>query len=435
MSTRHWLFNKAPQGADVQKLLDAITSSLKPDSLAPDHPLRERWEVPTEENARELTQLGDDIVTVEGVPGAQRLLRILRSDADNYRDLRYELRVAANVGRSSEQRLIELAGPRSGPDIRFIARSGHECGIACYSAKSGSPQMVRLRAVAETIMHRSLAAYMFAALRGDLLILTTFERVPVTDQDVSTALGLIYEMLTNGRIEPLIQRGDVRTGRTALPRQLRLAGDVRRTRARFLFQVRSFEERRVLGMVRQKLAMEEEAWARSFNGIPLFCVEESDGCTGMIHPKMQELLASTAFACGVVTYYPIGGVESIDTTFRERSDPIEPRVHIEMKTLWDTVQSWRQGEASLTIFSPYAVEDWDFVQTSAGHGVECVRSLWIEQQLVRLGKYPDLRTAANDPAFQRAVEDAVRRSHERAKEFPRAPELLVPGRARVARPK
>jgi hypothetical protein len=89
----------------------------------------------------EFHHLADDLRVIAGVPGAARLLKGMLNDVPNYQAYRYELRMAAAVGRAPEQQLLGVGAKDQGPDIVVKTRSKHLCGIACYRAETLTPAL------------------------------------------------------------------------------------------------------------------------------------------------------------------------------------------------------------------------------------------------------------------------------------------------------
>jgi len=64
-------------------------------------------------------------------------------ERDEAADARYEVRIAAALKRGG-QNIQRLGGKKSGPDVQFRSRSGHDCAVGCYRLSiTGTPAIAR----------------------------------------------------------------------------------------------------------------------------------------------------------------------------------------------------------------------------------------------------------------------------------------------------
>src|SRR5690606_19834887 len=182
MRGSHWLVETG-DAASAKSDLETLRRWLRPGDLVATHPVRVALDQPSEKNRVLLTHLADDLRTAATIPGVQRLVKLMRRDTEGFGDFRYELRVAAALERVSSQSVRRLAGPASGPDIEFTARSGHHCGIACYRARSDSPNVAALRAISQQLADGALRAFTFSPLVASFCLELIFDRLPVQPED------------------------------------------------------------------------------------------------------------------------------------------------------------------------------------------------------------------------------------------------------------
>lgn len=389
--------------ADVE-LLDQAFGIAR---LADNHPVRELWMSSTPEARWDLHHLADDVRVVGEVPGAKRLLKMLRKDAEGFFDFRYELRMAAAVARSSGQRLDRLAGPDAGPDIEFTSKSGHRCGIACYRAKPSPPSMAAAREALRRIATTFRRRFLFFPLAEDLLIEMTFPSFPIGAEVEKSASDLVYDFwLQHDAGEA--ERDGVKVRRLRHPNVPRFANEKRRARLRFLMPVRAAERARVLGHLGNKLPSEARSWAARFDGVALSAIEESSSIqTGALRAEVEAHLREPdqPFAGVLLTYYPLIGMENVTWVAR----PGDARgLHIGVETFGTNTAVWA-GDAPRIAYTPdLSNEEWEFVQTSDGTTAELLLGLTLGTHEVRLPPLkPGVVVPTDDPDFEPNVRRAL----------------------------
>lgn len=422
----HWLESQSFGGQASRSDVEAIEQHLKPATLRAVHPLLEAWAQPSLRGADFLWHLADDIKAVQGVQGAASLFKVMRQDIEHFHDYRYELRIAGAVAKPADQQLVALAGPDAGPDIRFTARSGHVCGVACYRANSATPRIARLRAVAHEVARSSLRRFTFSPLSELYAIELIFPSNRVSEAQQLAAVQLAARLLTEPFATPELAQCEVKVRRVAVSPDLLLPGDLRRVRLRFLFPVRTDERVRVLGHLRPKIAKEMTSWANTFAGSPLLAIEESDGSQdGLVRPELNEIINGdgSPFWGAFLTWYPRSGPESVEWIPREKTSQ---GLHVEVMTFRDNMTTWAAGAPTMRFVMEYATEDWDLVQTVAGCSAELVEPLHTGTHVARLPRPQNPRNPNADPAFRRSLEEAT--AHVRAEAASFRPARTVIGR-------
>jgi hypothetical protein len=392
--------------ADVALLREAFPLA----ELPRDHPVRTLWGRATERARFALHHLADDLRVVEAVPGAQSLLKLLRSDRDGFEDFRYELRVAAAVGRSPDQELLRLGGPAAGPDVEFISRSGHRCGIACYRARSATPAVDIIRKALTAVARSFNRRFTFYPVAGDMLIEVVFPIVPLRKTDEATACNLLYDFWLRHDVG-VLERDGLKVQRLVLADLPRFPGERRRARVRFLLPMGKAERTRVLGHVGSKLPKEVASWAGSYTGVPVFAIEQSDSIhSGRLRGDVDVIMLDESHAFGgiLMTYYPSAqGIESVDWVPRKGASL---GLDIEIKTFGANTKVWSDGRPVVSITPEHAREEWEFVQSARGTSSAIVTSLSAGSHHVRLPPLRDpSRRPSEDPDFEHNLRDAFER--------------------------
>jgi hypothetical protein len=412
---KHWLQEGAPEGIDAAADVDTIVSAISPNRLNAEHPLYRIWNEPSDRARDELHQLADDIRSVVDVPGAAGLLRAMRSDRDGYRDFRYELRIAANVARSPGQTVTHLGGQGTGPDIEFKSRSGHACGVACYSARSDPPYIGEIRDTARALTTEALKLFIPAGLLEVFGLVVDFDHPPVDAEQVRDTIWILHPLLTNHFVPPKATRGQVTINRVPAPGTLRLPRERRLTRIRYRFSLRELEHRRILRHVQQKIATEANRWAGKYQGVPIFAMEESDGAQAQFKTEAPGLLKGSPFVCTMVTSYTYGFLERIDWSFADHDRGF---IDIGQQTFRESLNAWRGEDVTIELPLKYSTEDWDLFERPEGCGSFLVKSLTYGVMYHRIGHLPPGPNPGDDPAFRALIEAAYQRMNDEANSWP-----------------
>lgn len=419
MGEKHWLLDMMPDRDAAERDIETLSTAMRPARLGAEHPFKVAWDTPGGKSQVLLTHLADDVRATAPISGVESLLKLMRNDAEGFSDFRYELRVAAALARAPGQRVLVLAGTKKGPDIEFCSQSQHTCGVACYRARSDPPNVKALRAVSQRVADGARRAFTFSPLSVSFCVEIVLDSVPVTAADEKLASDLAYRLLTEPRCPPELTDGAVRARRLPLPDGLLRSGDLRCVRLRFLYAIGAFEEARIAAHLDGKVALEENAWASSYAGIPLLAIEASDGAgDDGLHPVLQQRMQNSreVFAGAFLTYYPANGVEGIKWIPRQGGSL---GFHIEYRTARPNMNTWADGNPVVTIRPEHSREDWDLFQTPAGSGSELVESLHIGAHHVRLPAVEDPTNPTADPNYQRNVETAIARIRAEDQKYPR----------------
>lgn len=281
--------------------------------LRVDHPIVLAWNKPCEESRRLLHQIAEDARQLRNVPGFGDLCKKIRSDLDGFADSVYELRLAGALARGAEQTVVRLGGSKSGPDIVFRSRSGHECGVACYKARSAPPDILEVKPLVDSVAERFFRMFTFRDIGANVYLPLLFPEFPVRPID-ETAAMVVLGQLWGSANGPQYEFEGVSGRREVFPSELAERGDRRRVRVRLEFPVSEWDQRRVLSTVTKKIQFEVDRWAADFSGIPIFAVEESDGAHGgsLLPDALRTMMKVPGpFAGVLLTHRPTAGLENV----------------------------------------------------------------------------------------------------------------------------
>lgn len=376
--------------------------------LAATHPIVAAWHTADERSRRLMHQLAEDARLLRRVVGFSDLCKKIRTDIDGFEDSVYELRVAGTVARGKDQEVLRLGGSQQGPDIVFRAQSGHECGIACYRARSEPPSIKAVGGLVDNVLRRFGDLYRFKDLGGNCFMQVLFPEFPIRPQDESLAMAVLGQ-LWSPTLGPEYQIGGVRGRRVALPAGAMQRGDGRLIRLRLEFPISAWDRRRVLATVSTKMKFEADRWASSYGGIPLFAVEESHGAHGssMVDDLKTIMAGPDTFAGILLTHNPNTGLEYVEWIARQTGDL---GLRIQMETLWENMTHHADGRPIITYSTGTAFVDHDF-RSRRRHGtgkfaLTQVKPFGSEWLSVRLPPMGDFRQATSDPRFIPAVQKA-----------------------------
>lgn len=424
-----WL--QAPCADDVKKTTHAdftlLRDAMRLDRLAKDHPFRRLWDTDGDQRALsearfEMHHLAHDLRTVEGVRGADELVRTLINDPEGYADFRYELRMAGAVGRSPGQKLLSLGGTRKGPDIEVQTRSNHKVGIACYRARSTTPALLDVGRVARELAQR-LGDIVASAPYGDdvrVLMALNFERFPIQPEVADRAVDAFREVW----LRPTGQHQASREGVAVRRETVRKSTIPTTWEVRLVFRmpVPARERYRLKTHVEQKLAKEQDHWASAYDGVPVFFMEESDFCLGISEEELALHLqpeASHSFQGILATlqFFADGTVrgrhrmEQMDWHAR----PPGTGLDIGIETFGQNLNSYAEkGKHFLLQFNPsHAEEEWLLVRGTPPEGVAGlpVRPLTMQRHLRRVPLRPD-GSAPSAAELEPVVSDFMQRVNE-----------------------
>lgn len=379
--------------------------------LAGAHPIREWWETPTSAARFEIHQLADDLRMIRGVDGEESLLGQVRANLVRFKDFRFELRLAGALARSSGQKLLRLGGDHAGPDIEVVLRSGHRAGIACYRASSEVPAIQDLRA--SIVSHvRAFSATILAGASVDQLLAITFPRFPVNADDAGLARALLRRVLRSPE-QPVHEDGGFRISRHTLPRNTRTPTETLRVRLRFQFPVPSWEKERVEDRVLSKGKREARSWAKAFNGLAIFALEESLFGQDMLD-KVAAVVSEQSPFHAVVTSFPAvvpdddgvhHGLDDINCHF-SKTLSVPGKIDIGIETFGDNVGSWSKDHGLVCVTDDCVSEDWDI--SRGPHGATIMRSQAL-QMYRAFSRVPFTAGVPpeSDPAMPQKVADAV----------------------------
>lgn len=405
---------------DAERDGEVIERHLPLAGLKEQHPVRRLWSTAEPKARITLHHLADDLRLTETSEGFAGLVRRLRTDIDAFDDMRYELRVAAILARGG-QKILKLGGSNAGPDVEFTSSSGHNCGIACYRARSATDTVTLLRKGAREIASAFFRHFHFHPISSDWLLDVVLPEVPLRTIDVAATTDLLHSAWKAARPGSL-QRDGITVTRTPLAVVSRLPAQRRRAHVRFFFPVRSPEKKRVLAHAWEKIE-KERAWAASYAGVPILAIEESDSLLGgALKEEFSELAkeGGNPFAGILLTSAQtvedaewLGGPHAPDT------------LHLHLTTFGPSIRTWAHGYHLVAWAPEHAKEEWSFFETDQGSGSELVRSLHYGVHCVRIASPKPGVEAANDPEFQRRVNEALARiDREQDVLAERAPGLL-----------
>lgn len=384
-----WL--QAPCDPEVKKGVradfDLLRETFRFDRLAATHPLRHLWEKQGEltklsEARFEFHHLAHDLRIIRGVDGWQELVKALRTDADNYADYRYELRIAGAVGCSQGQQLVRLGGKKKGADIEVTTKSGHRCGIACYRAKSITPKMQESSWTHEALMKELGAIIVSSPVSARISITIEFPRFPIEEAVGRSSVEAFKKLWANPAVAEMTSEGVTAKRITALPTQSPCNWE---TRIIFRLPVPACEKQRLADNIRVKLEKEDAQWAGQYSGIPVLAVEESDYSLGVEKDAMAPLLSATARHSFVgllctTAFFRNNGKHG---RFRMEDPRWLPRdgmgsgMNLGVETFGENLACYGDGYAVVNFNPRYAEEEWLFRLNPATGNVDGNRVRWL----------------------------------------------------------
>jgi hypothetical protein len=191
--------------------------------------------------------------------------------------------------------------------------------------------------------------------------------------------------------------------RHLLPSHLLERGDKNRVRVRLEVPISTWDQRRVLATANTKMAFESQ-WAAEYAGIPLMAIEESDGAHGgTLHEDLRNVMSGAhTFAGILLTHYPANGLENVLWLPRQSANL---GLHIQVQTMWETVQSYAGERPLVTLSSGTAFVDLDVrVRRQFELKVHPFRSEWHSVRLPYMG---DVATLTNDPRFLPVIQKTI----------------------------
>lgn len=292
--------------ARTKEDLALLRQRLTVDALPDDHPVSKLWNANTPiaaaEARFELHHLASDLRLIGGVPGAGQLIAAMVHDVEHYADYRYELRIAGGVARATGQQLTKLGGKGAGADVEVRTPSGTKFGIACFRASSVTPHIAEAAGLAQRL------ATEFAVIAGTTQLvghrigmIVEFDNFPVSEQAAEDAVHAFAQHWADTTASGPARVGNVSVWRAHVE-PLRDSWEVRIT---LRFPIPTREKRRLVDKVRGKMERETFAWARSFPGVAVLAIEESDFALGLREDSIAPMLrrdAEHAFAGLLVTW-------------------------------------------------------------------------------------------------------------------------------------
>jgi len=386
-----------------------LSDYLQIDRLDPNHPIQQLLSASEAYSVRELRCLADDLRVVEHVDGSKSLFRSLRKDKDNYPNFRFELRLAASIGRVNDQTLLRLAGPLAGPDILFKSKSGHTCGIACYRV---SPEAIRLVEAQQSVERIVTPFFRRCAspIEKDVLVQLTIPSFPITPEVEAVAISLLRDFWLMTDVASADREGFT-VERFDLPFPTERSSSIRRrVVARVLVPVKDFERERVLRHLTSKIPTEAESWATNFEGQPIFAVEESDSVHGgQLKPHLIDQMADEGniFAGVLLMHYPPCGPQQINFLAKQGKSL---GINIGIESFYESIQTLSKEQLVMSVTPAHAKEEWLFEQGEHGYQIRRVRPLSIGSKHVVV---PELRGTMKDvakhPKLHELLEAAVGR--------------------------
>lgn len=408
---------------DVQADARTLRDLLQLDRLKKKHPVRLMWKSETAQARFALHHLADDLRLLRGVPGFADVVSHLRTDIEGFEDTRYEVRIAAAILRGG-QTIQRLGGKKSGPDIQFTSRSGHDCAFGCYRLRSATPGVEALRQAAKKISKHLFRLFSFIPGQSRRVFDVIFPTIPLEPTHVGQAQAALDEAW----------RSRERIGRSGtpvivewnpLPNGYLRRGEVDGVHLRVFFPLPAFELRRAMRQAQDKVILESE-WAAAFSGCALFALEESDSIHGgdTVRP-MKELLSAQggAFTGAVITYLARNlGMEEHHYVEgpKQRGD-----LNIHFETFGPNLRVWADGMHFMQWRPEHAKEEWRIVQVGDMRIVDLVRSLTYGTHGHRMPA-PRTQNPADDPEYMARTDAALAkmRADENALAVPS--ELSVP---------
>lgn len=393
-----------------------VWERLRVDTLDGRHPLH-RDRLHEQEHANELlARLAEDIEAIRTAPGEESLMSAMRKNWHHFEDFRYELRMAAHIARGG-QKILALAGTHAGPDIVFIANSGHKVGAACYRANSRTELTLALRRISRRIADETFPTFCTAPL-GTFGVDVFFQDREPTPAIVTESLVLVKQLLIEANVSADLSAPGVTVKRHLI--DMRLAGEVRCVRLRVAFKTKPFEQARVVRHLQDKIE-KESGWARQFEGASLLMIEGSDGTqnTSLKDPLKAILYADKCpFWGALISWLPSGGLESFEHTMvPERSIGLD----VGIATSGPNMHTWAGDMATLSFSPDDSWEHWDFVERKDGMGSFLVQSLTTGVHSLRV---PQPRTFAEVQSNEGFKESLAAKASEiiraNADHFPKA---------------
>lgn len=380
--------------------LDLLSDVFQVERLHRAHPFRKLWACEGDqrtlaETRFEMHHIAADLRVVRDVPGGRQLIRTLIDDMEGYDDFRYELRMAAAVGRSAGQRLLGVGGTAKGPDIEVETRSGHRCGIACYRGRTWTPLIVEqspetTRTLAERFGQIVAAKPLAVPVR--IVMAIEVERFPIEPQVAQNAEAAFADVWCRPAGDPRARRDGVLVSRESatLP-SLPVAWEVSVV---FRMPVPSREKFRFAGHLRRKLDHEQRQWAGGYPGVPVMFAEEPDFCLGLEASTVNDMLRPSAehgFEGILTTWQFFGDGTTRGSRFRVEQADWHSRtpgvgINIGIETFGENVQSLGDGHLVGDFHPNNAEEEWQLrPDRRSGLAIlRCVRRLQLARRIHRM---------------------------------------------------
>jgi hypothetical protein len=239
-----------------------------------------------------------------------------------------------------------------------------------------------------------------------------------------TAAMVVLGHLWTQRESPRYVFDRVEGTRHVLPRDALERGDKQRIRVRLEFPVSAWDQRRVLGAASNKMDFEAGRWARGYAGVPLIAIEESDGAHGgTLQSDLRGIMQEpNVFAGILLTHYPANGLENVVWLPRQTESL---GLHIQVQTMWETVQTFAGNRPLVTLSSGTAFVDLDF--RKRGRTLEFkagpFHSEWHSARLPFMG---DIQQFANHPQYPQVMAQAMTfLRDQQARLGPRSPNEVI----------